>query len=236
MKEKCLKILEKTPQILKDVLTKLFSIEIIERDGLNSTEKLLNSMKTTSRCRFNASLRIKLISKVSFLTTTILSLGLILIPLLQNITEKQVFSKDTLSTVQIILAVFVLVYSTIVATAKYEVRSIELDRCGVELKNLIRDIRAINRKLTKDELKKFNDKYDEIMKDCENHERTDYIRAQLSLNEYFTISLIHKFYLHIKLRLINFLPYTAPITLILSEVIFLFDLVGITNILPNYLQ
>ena len=62
----------------------IFRLSPIETKEEDVAKKLLNSMRVTSACRFNASNRLEWQGKMSFVLTTILSLGLILIPLLQN--------------------------------------------------------------------------------------------------------------------------------------------------------
>lgn len=44
----------------------LFSLEPLEKTVLDPAEKLLNSMRVTARCRFNASVRLKRQSNFSF--------------------------------------------------------------------------------------------------------------------------------------------------------------------------
>nr|WP_279324759.1 SLATT domain-containing protein [Caviibacterium pharyngocola] len=203
-------------------------------------DKLLNTMKITSKSRFNASTRIFFISKISFITTTILSLGLILIPMLSMIIKEETFSSQTLNIVQVFLAVSVLVYSTIIGTAKYEVRAKELDSCGVKIKNLIREIRAHRAKTNDDalmnELDKYTEKYNELVESCENHNRADYIYAQLDLSDIYTITGLHRMALFCKFIFLYIFPYIIPCILILLEVFFLSDLLGITQIFVNYLK
>jgi hypothetical protein len=106
----------------------------MERSINDPGEKLLNSMRTTARCRFHAAQRLKKQGDFSFFTTTILSLGLILIPLIQNAEIKLAYSDKVLNMMQIFLAVSILVYSTINSTARYDLRSQVLSECGDKLK------------------------------------------------------------------------------------------------------
>ncbi|CDH26234.1 SLATT domain-containing protein [Xenorhabdus bovienii] len=106
----------------------LWSLNPMEKSVDKPADKLLNSMRITAKCRFNASGSLKNISNYSFLTTTILSLGLIFIPLLQITGKKLPYNDDALTAIQIFLAVSVLVYSVVIATAKYELRSSYLNK------------------------------------------------------------------------------------------------------------
>ena len=61
----------------------LFSLAPREKTHNNEAERLDATMKTTAVNRYNASNRLKWQGKIAFATTTILSLGLIFIPLMQ---------------------------------------------------------------------------------------------------------------------------------------------------------
>ena len=75
-----------------------FSREVFESQHKNESERLENTMKITSISRYNASVRLKLQGKISFITTTILSLGLIFMPLMQLANIHLIFSSNILST------------------------------------------------------------------------------------------------------------------------------------------
>ena len=226
-----------TCECIKNKWKWFWSLEPIDKEGdcEDPVKRFLTSAKVTSVCRFNAALRISRISKISFLTTTLFSLGLILIPLLQMILKEEVFSNITLSVVQIFLAVSVLVYSTIIGTAKYDVRAKELDRCGIDIKSIIRDVRA-ERESKGFELKIFSNKYDEVIKNCENHNRSDYKRAQLYLVEYFNITGIKKAWYILGIYTVELIPYIAPLILVLLEITFLLDMIGITSIFTIFFK
>ncbi|WP_251373279.1 SLATT domain-containing protein, partial [Escherichia coli] len=119
----------------------IFSLNPVEAVVNDPTQKLLNSMRVTSKCRYNASIRLKRQSQLSFFSTTVLSLGLILIPLLQNADIHLHLPLKVLNMLQIFLAVSVLVYSVIIGTAHYEIRSKQLNECGDKIKDLIRIFR-----------------------------------------------------------------------------------------------
>ena len=133
------------------------------------------------------------------------------------------------------MAVSVLVYSTIIGTAKYDVRAKELDRCGIDIKSIIRDVRA-ERKSEGFELKIFSNKYDEVIKNCENHNRSDYKRAQLYLVEYFNITGIKKAWYILGIYTVELIPYIAPLILVLLEITFLLDMIGITSIFTIFFK
>jgi hypothetical protein len=111
-----------------------------ERTVKDTAEKLQMSMRTTAKCRYNAAVRLQHQSKYAFFTTTFLSLGLVFIPLIQNAGVSLAFKPNVLNMMQIFLGVAVLVYSVVIGTARYEIRSTQLTECGDKLKELIREL------------------------------------------------------------------------------------------------
>ena len=82
-----------------------------ERDVRDAADKLQLSMRTTAKCRYNASVRLHHQNKYSFFTTTVLSLGLVFIPLMQSADLRLAFKPNVLNVMQIFLGVAVMVYS-----------------------------------------------------------------------------------------------------------------------------
>ncbi|WPQ53612.1 SLATT domain-containing protein [Acinetobacter baumannii] len=148
-------------------------------------KKHLRTMTITADARFEASKRLVLINSTCFLTTTIASLGLILIPLLDLAGINKIFSNITLGIVQIFLAVCVLVYSTAIGTANYLVRSKEYLQCGDRVKKIIDEFKVhlidCELKKSKPNLEKYMNDYRKALEGFENHEDIDY---QHALNVY----------------------------------------------------
>ncbi len=212
----------------------LFSIGPIEKIEGDPAKKLLNSMRLTAKCRFNASVRLKRLGNYSFLTTTILSLGLIFIPLYQKSGLKLPYSSDVLSMLQIFLAVAVLVYSVVNATAKYDSRATTLDSCGVQLKELIRTLRfeiseSKNSGISID-LEKYHQKYHVISTEPENHNRGDYILATLESPQDFKITGFPKVLSYLKSIVFHSIPYIIPTSMMAFEVLIITDILGLTEV------
>jgi ABC-type multidrug transport system permease subunit len=91
------------------------------------------SMRVTAKCRYNAAVRLQWQGKFAFFTTTVLSLGLIFIPLIQTAGVELAFGASFLNMMQIFLAVAILVYSVVIRTARYDVREETLTECGDKL-------------------------------------------------------------------------------------------------------
>src|SRR5581483_6776239 len=89
---------------------------------------LLRSFHITAKCRYNASIRLRRVGRFTFLTTIVLSLGLIIAPVLQLAHLKLAYPDQVINCFQVFLAVAVLVYSVVNATAGYDTRAHLLNR------------------------------------------------------------------------------------------------------------
>ncbi len=216
----------------------LWSLNPVEKEVDNPADKLLNSMRITAKCRFNASGSLNNISKYSFLTTTVLSLGLIFIPLLQITGKKLPYSNEALTVIQIFLAVSVLVYSVVIATAKYELRSKSLDNCGIKIKELARKLRneiyEKNQNGMSINLEHYHRRYNKITNSSENHQRHHFEICRLQTVDEYKITGIKRRWLYCKAYVLSSVPYIIPTTLMIIEVLFISDLLGITSIFVDY--
>lgn len=210
----------------------LYPIETIKSD-ITAGEMLHDSMRTTANCRYKASERLRFQNTFSLFTATYLSLGLILIPLIQNTDIHLNFYPKVLNLMQVFLAVAVLVYSTINATARYDARSIALNDCGDKVKDIIRTLRGLPQ--TQTNFSDIQEKYNDAVKDSENHIRLDYLKVMLERPKEFKITGVVRLYYIFKALILSSFPYLIPTTMIIIESIFILDMVGVTNILPQYL-
>lgn len=211
-----------------------------ERAVKDATEKLQMSMRTTAKCRYNASSRLQHQGKFSFFTTTALSLGLVFIPLMQNSGVPLAFQANVLNMMQIFLGVAVLVYSVVIGTARYDMRAEQLTECGNKLKELIRSLdkerEAGDSSVAPEKLAEFQKHYSKIVTDVENHDRNDYRFATLEMvNDYF-ISGFPRFKLYCAAQIVRAFGYALPVLLMLMEVIFITDMMAATEILTPYLN
>lgn len=220
-------------------ITWILSLQPEEKDENDPAKKLLNSMRITAKCRFNAAVRLSSTNFYSFITTTVLSLGLIFIPLYQSSGLPIPYSDKVLSMLQIFLAVAVLVYSVIIGTSKYELRASELDQCGVDIKVLIRRLRhdiceSKSGSLILD-LEKYHKEYHVISAESENHSRLDYLQAILETRSDFNITGIKRAYLYIKMYLTRVTIYIIPTMMMLFEILFILDIIGVTECFSSIL-
>lgn len=218
----------------------LFSMQPLEAPEREPEKKLLNSMRVTSKCRFNAADRLKGISSYSFLTTTFLSLGLIFIPLYQSSGLPLPYSNSVLTIIQIFLAVAVLVYSVVNGTAKYDLRAESLDECGVQLKELIRKLRRDIGELENGgisvDLEKYHAEYHIISTEPENHRRVDYLFTILESRSDFDLTGIIRVLTLIKAYVLYSLPYIIPTLMIMFEIAFITDILGVTEVFTSVLS
>lgn len=224
---------------MKKLFNWVFNLGPQERVIDNDVENFLASMRITAKCRYNASGRLLNQSKFSFLTTTVLSLGLIFIPLMQNSGVPLAFQATVLNMVQIFLAVSILVYSVVIATARYELRADKLNECGDKLKDLIRNLKKdvhLNKTLDDAVLTKYQQRYQHITTDTENHNRSDFKLASLEMREEYFISGLARLWCYFTAHFQRFLAFLVPAFMIGFEIIFITDMLGVTTITVRHLN
>ena len=200
------------------------------------TQILLRAAHITAKSRYNASIRLTRLGRFSFLTATVLSLGLILIPVLQLTDMHLAYPPKVLNGLQIFLAVAVLVYSVINGTARYEARAQALNDCGDRLKDLTRDLRSMLAKGPVGDLELFNQRYTSINRDSEMHSRADYALATLQASDMFKITGLKRLLAHVEVWAANYVPYIIPSALMIGQVLLILDVLGVTQILTPNLQ
>ena len=222
----------------------LFSLDPLYPKKQHSTDpaermyhSLRRSLRTTAKCRYNASIRLHRIGSFSFLTTTLLSLGLIFIPMIQLAEIPLAYPERVLDSLQVFFAVAVLVYSVINSTAHYETRAKSLNECGDKIKELNRKLdteifRARNQGTTLD-LQPVNEIYSRISTASENHSRADYGLAILQATESFHVTGIPRLWLNIKVLYGNYEAYLFPAILIIAEIIIILDTLSVTHVLTG---
>jgi hypothetical protein len=211
-----------------------------ERVVKDAADKLQMSMRTTAKCRYNASVRLHRLGQFSFFTTTVLSLGLVFIPLMQNAAVPLAFEANVLNMMQIFLGVAVLVYSVVIGTARYDMRATQLTECGDKLKELIRELdkerEAGGGIVATDKLAEFQKRYSDIVTDVENHERNDYRFAVLEMvNDYFVCG-VPRLKIFLEAQAVRAFGFLLPAVLMLMEVVFITDMMGGTQIFTDYLN
>lgn len=205
----------------------------IDRPKKDAKEKFQMSIRVTAKCRFNAAERLKRQGKFAFFTTTILSLGLIFIPLMQNSGIKLAFPPNVLNIMSTFLAVAVLVYSVVIGTARYEARADKLTQCGDNLKDLNREL---DNQLKSDsvDIQELEKKYSHLISDTENHTKTDYLAATLEMRRDYEITGFPRLYKRLLIIVVELFSYIIPLSMLVLEIVFILDMLGISHILAKY--
>ena len=200
--------------------------------------KRIASMKTTATNRYHASTRLALQGKFTFAVSTVISLGLIFIPLMQLAKVPLMLGADALSAIQIFLAVAILVYSVVSGTARYELRSEQLNDCGDQVKRLIRrlELEPILASGKEEEMVgRYYEEYAAITADVENHRRVDYTLTILRSPQLFDLTLLGRAMHWVKFLVSAAIPYFAPALLVVAEVLLISDMFGVTCTFSPYL-
>jgi hypothetical protein len=214
-------------------------------DDVNKlSDDFLRTMRITVNARFEAAKRLKRAAFVSFLTTVFASLGLILIPLIDIAGINKVFEPLVLTVFQIFLAVSVLVYSSVVGAANYQVRSKDFLECADKIKTLIDDFKFDRVSDSACNIRDYNSKYRNLLHGSENHEDIDYIYALNDYNSKENYKINKKygcgsvflknfniFDKGVYLKILHFLSmYGVAFILIVMEVLFVFDMLSVSDV------
>ncbi|ASK27584.1 SLATT domain-containing protein [Neisseria chenwenguii] len=219
--------------------------EVIKSIKHSAFEQLLYSARTTANCKYGAATRLTKFKLLTFCVTTMLSLGLIFIPLwATHYPHPHKFSNEFLNIFQIFLAVATLVYSVIISMAGYDLRIYKLQDCGGQLRAFVKKLRLKKENKVKDggngndivefsedELKQYQKEYHRIVSSSEQHTDLDYLIYQFEdkklCKRIFSLYYFKKFW---NLHTISFL---IPLFMMLLELLVITDLIRVTNILPD---
>ncbi|EIO4107268.1 TPA: SLATT domain-containing protein [Vibrio vulnificus] len=172
----------------------IIGVDGYKKDTESPAEKFSNTLRSSAKCRFIASDRLRSLPVVTSHTTTILSLVMILIPLLQVAGVKMHASLELLTAIQIFIAICILVYSVINTQAKYGVRAEKLNMCGNKILKLQRELYEKIKNGDNIELGSYRKRYEEIEVDSENHAMSDFYFAKLRLKSVYKVTGLRRFY------------------------------------------
>lgn len=147
-------------------------------------EKLSDNAYIVYKCYFSMSRRLAMMNVFSQWTLSLLSIGLIIIPLLM-VTKMHVrYEQNIVDFASITLAVAVLVFSLLIAGNNYTVRADRAHTAGLELNDIVRDMRFHSKDADRmSHYTKFEQRYSDILKRYENTEQIDYLQAKISINK-----------------------------------------------------
>jgi hypothetical protein len=213
----------------------LFSLAEDKSLPTDQVEVLQRQCHITAKCRYNASIRLKRLGQGTFLTTVLLSLGLILVPMLQLAKLRMPYPEPVLNSLQIFLAVAVLVYSIISATASYGTRARILNDCADRIKLLGSELRNA-RKDGQVDLAHFSERYHSITRDSEMHTRADYALAKLQAIDQFNITGLHRLWSRLVVLVAEGMPYLPSAALLAIEWVIVTDILGISAIWTPFMR
>src|SRR5438045_2380613 len=146
----------------------------------NRYDELARIVDIVAKARYKANKRLILHSRFAQFTVTFLSIGLIIIPLLDLGGFSVRYQPKYVQIMQIIFAVMILAYSLLLSTGRFETRAEKMLACGIVLSRLMREIKP--HKGTSPPLpdKTYDDiygRYYDCLEKFENHTELDYHAA-----------------------------------------------------------
>lgn len=187
---------------------------------------LYKKMDATAKTRFHASRRLRLHAKWATYSVVIISLGLILISLMQAYSLGNNIKSSLVGLMQVFSSVAVLVYSLLIDKNDYSNSSEKMYSCASQLTELKQKFRPfISKEYDEKTYSDFKDEYHKILKHYETHSindfRGDYFRAKLEMPDFYQLDMGEWWLLQIKVAftyLLNFISYPIVVG-ILSFVI-----------------
>lgn len=144
--------------------------------------KLADNVYIVTKNYLNASKRLALHDRLSQWTLALLSLGLIVLPLLTVTKIPLRYDQNIVDFAAISMAVAVLMFSLLIARNNYSVRSDRALRAGVELNELIREMRQFSKDAGKmKRYNAFNERYGDVLRRYENVDEIDYLKSKINI-------------------------------------------------------
>jgi len=155
--------------------------------------------------------------------------------MLQLAKLRMAYPEPVVNSLQIFLAVAVLVYSIISATANYGIRARVLNDCADRIKHLGGELRTA-RKNGNPNLMQFAERYNGITRDSEMHSRADYALAKLQATDQFNVTGLKRLWMRLTVFVLEIVPYMPSVALLAVEVILVTDLMGITTVWTPFMK
>ncbi len=145
-------------------------------------ERLHDNLYIVTKAYFNAGKRLQSLKVCSEISLATLSFLVILLSLC-NAYDLNLGSKSQLiDFISVVSAIFVLVYSILVSSRNYGVRSERMHRCGLELNKLLRQIRlivSVPENHTDKQYSELDKAYSDILDRYDNYEDVDYLHGKM---------------------------------------------------------
>lgn len=186
-----------------------------------SFQNLYKKMDATSKTRFHASRRLRLHSKFSVYAIVGISLGLILVTLMQAYSLGNNIDNKEVGLFQAFSSIAVLVYSLLIERNNYASISEKMYSCGSQLGELKQEVHLYVNLATFNNEKYifYKNQYHQILKLFETHSnndfRADYLRAKLEMPEHYTFTRCSLFFTCINIYVSYFLDFLSYIIVLL---------------------
>lgn len=199
-------------------------------------DKTVLSMRTTANCRYEASVRLRNYSRFNFVTSIVLSLGLVLVPLMEKSGVTLHVAEGVRWALQVFLAVAVLAYSIVIGMARFDVRAIQAEACAASIKELVREIErtaATTGSPTDQQMADYERRYQTILADVENHTRNDYRNAVIGMSTDYPSTGLPWLVRRLHTWLVSLLLYSIPLALMGLVIVFILEMHGVTQWIPQ---
>ncbi|KJZ27630.1 hypothetical protein TW82_11320 [Pseudoalteromonas fuliginea] len=206
-----------------------------KKRDLTAIEELNRSFMMAAKCRYLASARLKHLGEVASHTTTLLSMLLIFMPLMQIAGLEFSFPTVLMNVIQVFLAVSVLVFSVINTKARYSLRAEKLNQCGDKIKELQRQLSFDLNNNKSPCYQDFHNRYLDIEVDSENHARVDYCFARLHLSTIYNLNGVKRLVVIINAYLRKWFTFIGPVFMFLMASLIILDMLKIISVLSDIL-
>lgn len=198
------------------------------------------TVRITNKCRYNTARRLKVQNALTQITTIVVSLILIFIPLLQLSNVRLHISENLTTAIQCYFAVVMLVFTILNSKDNKELRIEKLLICGSQLRKMSRSldisrksddvdintyIASLEAKFSDEDIRKLQNQYEEILQQSENHQDVDHLWAKLDIREH-RITGIYFIYTVFMIVFSFFRSNIASCLILISAFIFFFHLIG----------
>lgn len=201
----------------------------------NSAQRQLLAIRTSARSRTHAGLRLQRQGRAWLATLIALSLGLILIPLLQNAGVRLSLAPNVLNLLQIFLGVSVLVCVVLVASANHALRARVLLECGDRLRELGREFEKVCEDvgpgaISSHILDEFRLRHADTLRNLESPSRNDQRLAVLDMPTEHRLGRGERTRLALRAQLTSVSGLALPLVIVALEAVFVAHALGMSQL------
>jgi hypothetical protein len=137
-----------------------------------------DEMWFTYKARFNAHARLMLQDAFYLIITSVLSIFIITVNILQLAPELITMNQSATTCYTISLSIIILVISTVFALSNKKKQAERFHSCALEIHRIYREYKIKQNELTDNEVKEYAKRYDDVLAKYDiNHSRSDWIKV-----------------------------------------------------------